>query len=301
VVNRLIDDQGSILDCPCDRPESRIENPKSRIPVLHRACLPATVLVGLLVSLTASGQDAVGPTSKSDGAAAGKLDETASSEPDHGRKSDEKATSDTAPEFVRKTDAEWRRILTKVQYSVTRQKYTEPPFSGRYASDHSRGTFLCVCCLRAGFDTELFSSQHKFDSGTGRPSFYRPVGQRAVQTAWDYAGSEPRVEVMCRRCGAHLGHVFDDGPDPTGLRYCINSSAIHLKPPKGDADARQPATKTTAKSKKARAKVRPKPKSAPKTTSPAAEPQDGSSAPDSDRSVGSDQQPAGLRPRAHET
>ena len=141
-----------------------------------------------------------------------------------------KAKAKAEPEFVRKTDAEWRKILTKMQYMVTRQKATEPAFSGKYATGHFRGTFLCVCC-----DAEVFNAQNKFDSGTGWPSFDRPANARAIGREMDYGAFEPRVEVMCRRCGAHLGHIFDDGPTITGLRFCINSAAIKLRPPEGES------------------------------------------------------------------
>lgn len=126
---------------------------------------------------------------------------------------------------VRKTDAEWRKQLTASQFWVMRQKGTEPAFSGKYATGHPKGMFACVGC-----EAPLFSSQHKFNSGTGWPSFWRPVDADALSTAWDYHGSSPRVEVKCWQCDAHLGHVFSDGPPPTGLRYCINSVAIKLKP-----------------------------------------------------------------------
>jgi peptide-methionine (R)-S-oxide reductase len=133
------------------------------------------------------------------------------------------------PEFVRKTDEEWQKVLSQAEYMVTRLKATEPAFTGKYATGHYRGTFTCVCC-----DAPLFDARTKFESGTGWPSFFQPVNRRAIQTAWDNSEAEPRVEVMCRRCGAHLGHVFEDGPPPTGLRYCMNSVALRLRPPPDD-------------------------------------------------------------------
>jgi len=182
-------------------------------------------------------------------------------------KSDSTSTSDATaarpkpkPEFIKKTPAEWRGILSRVQYAVTREKATEPPYTGRYSSGHFKGTFVCVCCDAAHVQSELFSSQTKFESGTGWPSFYQAFNARAVQTAWDFGGLEQRLEVMCRRCGAHLGHVFDDGPPPTGLRFCINSAAIKLVSPEAEAAPKNAANKGTAKSKvkpKAGAKAAP--------------------------------------------
>jgi len=133
------------------------------------------------------------------------------------------------PERIFRTNEEWQKRLSPEQFMVTRMKATEPAFSGKYASGHFKGTFDCVCC-----GARLFDASHKFESGTGWPSFWRPVSEKAVDTAMDYsAPAEARVEVTCHRCGAHLGHVFQDGPPPTGLRYCMNSVALSLESEKG--------------------------------------------------------------------
>jgi peptide-methionine (R)-S-oxide reductase len=179
-----------------------------------------------VVALCAAGLAGVGLTTGSD-------KDKKSSRNDRDTKSmshqtiEDNAATEVASSELPKNEIEWRKRLTRQQYHVLREKGTERAFTGKYWKSHQQGIYRC-----AGCGAPLFSSDSKFDSGTGWPSFWKPLGEKNVGSEVDSSMSMQRIEVHCARCGGHLGHVFNDGPAPTGLRYCINSVSLKLEPTK---------------------------------------------------------------------
>lgn len=204
-----------------------------------------TLLAGFLgLNLAPSTADAAPQPSAPSRSSAAAKDGTQASQSASGvsQSADVNEADDEDDSPVYKTDVEWKRQLTRKQYRVARLGETESPFRGKYWRNKKPGDYHCICC-----NATLFSSDAKFESGTGWPSFYAPVKQKRLQARQDFSDGTLRIEVLCTRCGAHLGHVFADGPPPTGLRFCVNSASLNFE----DAEAEHAETEHSGKTHRA--------------------------------------------------